>query len=201
MSYRFVLSEKKDKDIVKDIHERDVGENIIFENLTDEYKVYVLYYPGVNRNEDLEGGLRNLGKITGKNLLVNISSLDDPKYGMISRMFGFDHLPVIIITAIDKLSSSPNQFCSLYVKIDDKNLLNESKLAIDCVQKLFDLFIKGEISEAIKYYDASKQDAFFSHIKNLIKNSFKALGKILENYDIAISLIEGKFELKRKSDG
>ena len=67
MSYQLILTERPvDGQIT-----RDIGENVFLADLPTEYKVYVFYYAGAMGNETLEGRLRALGEIAGKNLLTS----------------------------------------------------------------------------------------------------------------------------------
>ncbi|KAF5428645.1 hypothetical protein C5S39_10980, partial [Candidatus Methanophagaceae archaeon] len=109
MHYQLVLRELID--VEKGI--KAVGENVFFDDLPSDCKVFALYYPAAVPNEDLENALRNLGNITGKNLFVNIGRLDDPNYDEIVDKFKIRNSPVIIVTAIDKLASPPTEFSTV----------------------------------------------------------------------------------------
>ena len=184
MPYQLVLSELIDKET------RKVGENVFFDNLPSDYEVFIFYYPGAMPNEELESKLRNLGDITGKNLFVNLGRLNDPKYKKIRNKYQIKNLPVIIVTAIDKLASPPTEFSTAYVKIDSKRLLKSPNYAIECVQTVFNLFIGGEISKALRQPNRS-------YLKAIIADALKGMKKFLDERDITVSLMEGKFELRR----
>jgi len=186
--YQLVLSESTDEEITK-----DRVENIFFDDLPSDYQVYLLYYPGTSVNEELTSKLRSLGEITGRNLLVNIAKLDDPHFKKIVRTFGIRTFPTIIITAIDKLASPPEEYSTAFVKIDDKRLLSSSDLTFECVQKIFNLFIDGKISEAI---GVKKGDVRVSRIKGVINSALKGIQGFLKGWNISFSFITGKLELK-----
>lgn len=171
---------------------RDIGENVFFDNLPHDYQVYLLYYPGANSNEELSQSLRNLGDITGGNLFVNMGKLNDPNFRKIAKLFNIKNYPVIIITAIDKLASPTQGFQTAYVKIESKTLLTDTDLTIECVQKVFNLFMEGKIAEAINQAAESKAEAIISRVKAVIIS----VVNFLKEADITISLTEGKFELK-----
>lgn len=189
MSYQLVLTEFSDEIT------RDVGENIFFNDLPSEYQVYVFYYPGTRLNKDLASKLRDLGTITGRNLLVNIARLDDPNYKKIVNMFKIRTFPTIIITAIDKLASPPSEYSTAYVKIDNKRLLNSPELTFECVQKMFNLFIDGKISEAIR---EKRREVRVTRIKGILNDALKGMRDYLKERDISFSFITGKLELKRR---
>jgi hypothetical protein len=150
-------------------------------------------------NEDLENKLRKFGNIIGKNLFVNIGRLNDPNYKKIASRFEIRDLPVIIITAIDGLSSVKTEryYSTFFVRLDSKILLHSVDLTIKSIEQLFNLFIGGQISEALSQYRHDQRNAFLSKLKVVILNSLKVMAKFLFDRDISISLLEGKFELKR----
>jgi hypothetical protein len=191
MPYRLVLSEHVEEKT------RDVGENVFFDDLSSDYKVYMLYYPGAMPNQDLEDKLKSFGTITGANLFINIGRLNDPNYEKIRNKFNIKKLPVIIVTAIDELASAPGNFSTAFVRIDSKNLLNSPDRLMECLQKLFNLFIGGEISEAISEFKKDKLNVLVSQLKNMLKHAIKEIWEFIDERDISVSWIEGKFELKR----
>jgi len=195
MPYQLVLSEWSNE-IAK-----NVGENVFIDSMSDDYKVYLFYYPGSMLNEALESKLRNIGDITGKNLLVNIGRLNDPKYYKIKSRFGIIDLPVIILTALEGLASvkTDTYYSTAFVRIDDKRILNSVDLTIKSVERLFNLFIGGEVSGAIKQGEQDTLEATLTRIKGIVVNGLKQIGEFLNERDITVSLIEGKFELKRRS--
>lgn len=191
MPYQLVLSELTDEKT------KDFGENIFFDDLPFDYKVYMFYYPSAMPNEDLENKLQSFGKITGANLFINIGRLNDPNYKKIQNKFNIKKLPVIIITAIDKLASTPDNLSTAYVRIDSKNLLNSPDKLMECLQKLFNLFIGGDISEALSEYKKDKLKVFIARLKNMLTHAIKEIWEFIDERDISVSWIEGKFELKR----
>ena len=193
MSFQLVLNELEG--------EKTKGEGEVFlDDLPFDSKVFLFYYPAAMPNEDLEDKLRDFGKRTGKNLFVNIGRLDDPNYAKIVDKFNITTFPVMIVTAIDTFVSPP-KFPTVYVKIDNKKLLNSPDLAIDTVYTLFNLFIAGKISEAMREYERVKRDEFISRLKASVTNALKEIGNrvggFLAERDISVSLVEGKFELKK----
>ncbi len=191
MGYQLVLTEPVEEKTGAKV----VGENVFFNDLPSDCKVYLLYYPRAMPNIDMENKLRGLGNKTGNNLYVNIGGLDDPDYDMIANKFNIRSNPVIIITAIDKFASTPTEFSTAYVKLDNKKLLNSSDLTIDYVLEIYNLFIRGKISEAIS---KQKGDALKSLIKGIIIDALKGIQGFMAEYDISVSFFEGKFELKHK---
>jgi hypothetical protein len=193
MSYQLILSEPVDEG------KKDIGENVFFEGIPVEYKVYLFYYPSVMPNEDLENKLRKLGEITGKNLFVNIGRLNDPNYSKIKKKFEITNLPVIIMTGIDEVASIEDgvYYSTAYVRLDNEKLLNSTDLTIKSLERLFNLFINQEIVQALKQAQKDGRNALVSYIKNEMSIVLKKLGRYLSERDIGVSLFEGKFELKK----
>jgi len=181
MSYQLVLYESM-KEITK-----EVGENIFFDSLPSDSEVYLLYYPGAMPNKELENRLRDFGNNAGKNLFVNIGRLNDPNFKKIVNKFNIENFPVIIVTADSRLASL--EFETAYVKLDNKNLLNSSDLAIDCAQKLFLLFIQEKISEALRQPDVYDRKVIISRLNGVIST-------VLKGIEFSASLFGGKLEVK-----
>lgn len=179
---------------------KDVGDNIFFSNLPDDYKVYALYYPGAMPDLALENKLRDLGNITGKNLLVNIGRLNDPQYDRVVACFGVKNSPVIIVTAIASLASPLQDYCTAYARLDSQLLLDSPERTIECVQKLFNLFIQGEVQKAVASAKWSEHKEVLRSLSNLFTGALKSVGGFIADRDITVSVLEGKFELKRSGD-
>ena len=176
---------------------KSVGENIFFENLPFDYKVYALYYPAAMPDEALEAKLRALGAITGGNLLVNIGRLDDPQLDKIASLFQVKSYSVIIVTAVDALASAGAHYLSAYARLDSKHFLDSPDRVVDCVQRLFNLFIQGKVSDAIAKAKWSQRQELVAWVANVFTNALKSLGGFIAARDISVSLYEGKFELKQ----
>jgi hypothetical protein len=192
MGFKLVLFKPEDDKT----GEKAIGD-VFYDNLPSDCEVYLFYYGGATPNEELTNRLKNFGNITGKNLFVNIGKLSDPNYRKVVNTFNIRTFPVIIMTATAKFASPPANFSTTYLKIETKRLLNSPDLAISCVEKLFNLFIEGKISEAIK---EKNRDELVARLKGTISDGLKEMREFLDERDINFSFIEGKLELK-KSDG
>src|SRR5215813_5561786 len=145
MTYRLVFEERPSEG------NKDVGENVFLANLPSDYKVYAFYYPGNSPDDSLEDKLRELGNSTGTNLFVNIGGRNDPEYGEIAKRFEIEAHPVIIVTAVDALASPQGEYMSAYARLDSPKLLASADRAVRCVEELFNLFIRNEVSKAISH--------------------------------------------------
>jgi hypothetical protein len=193
MPYQLILSEPT---IEGKCSRKDVGKNVFLDNLPSGYPVYLFYYPGAMPNQDLESKLRDLGDITGDNLFVNIGRLNDSRYQEIVSMFSIKDLPVIILTAIDKLASPSTKFLTMYARIDDKKLMESPDLVLQCSQTIYNLLIQGKIAEAMRHAKQTKRRALISRLKKTVLNALKEIWEFVKDVDISVSLIEGRFELK-----
>src|SRR5215469_8228738 len=113
---------------------KDVGEDVFFDNLPADYKVFLFYYPAEMPDPRLESTLRRIGESAGKNLFLNIGRYDDPKYGWMVERFGIRAHPVIVITAVGDLASPKAGCATTFVRLDSKALLNSPEQTGQCVQ-------------------------------------------------------------------
>ncbi len=191
MSSQLVLSDSNDTT------QKDIGENIFLANLPSNYNVYLFYYPGAMGNEELETNLRQLGDLTGENLFVNIGKLNDPNYNKIAQAFEIKKLPVIVVTATSDLASPPSSQLNSYIKIDNPKLLTSSDKIMELLQKLFNLYVSGDIAEALKEIKKDDRKMFFEKVSKVVSDALKGVWSFFDERDIKISILEGKFELKR----
>ncbi|HUJ89238.1 MAG TPA: hypothetical protein VLX12_03515 [Syntrophorhabdales bacterium] len=191
MAYTLLLSEPKNEIT------RDVGENVFVSDLPSDYKVYLFYYPAAMPDQELEKGLRSLGDLAGGNLFVNIGRLNDPNFDKITQRFGIKPLPVVVMTGTAPYASAPDGSLTSYVRIDSKSLLKTTDKAMECIQELFNLFIQGKIAEAMKEVRKDKLQLIVARLGQLVTESLRAIWKFIDEREISVSIIEGKFELKR----
>jgi hypothetical protein len=190
MNYQLILAEPPGET-------KDVGENVFFADLPAEYKVYAFYYGGAMGNETLEARLRALGGTTGNNLFVNIGRLDDPKFDEIQKRFEIRKLPVIIVTAIDDLASPAGEYVTAFARLDSKSLLDAPDRTIECVQELFNLFLQGKVREAMTHAKWQQRKELLKGLTSFFAGPLKSLKDFMFERDISISVLQGKFELKK----
>lgn len=170
-----------------------VGENIFFRDLPLDFKVYLLCYAGTKMNEELRSELISFGENTGKNLLVNMAKPDDDNYEMIQKRFNIKLFPTIIITALSEIASPPEENSTAYVRIDNKKLLSSPDLAMDCIVKIFNLFIGGNISEAMAEHQHNMRKF---RITGFLKDALKSLKGFGKNWTISFGFMGARIELK-----
>jgi hypothetical protein len=199
MSYQLVFTYKLDstkKDEIKE-KERAVGENVFLGDLSPSYKVYLFYYAGAMANPSLEDGLRKLGENTGQNLLVNIGKLNDPNFDEVANRFAIDTFPVVVITAVSDLASLTSEYLSAYARLDSKHLMSSPERTVECAQEVFNLFLRGKVTEALANAKSTQRTELLKWLGGLVTGVLKPVLKYIEERDIAFSLVEGKFELKK----
>ena len=191
MPYHLVLSESGEEG------DKDVGENVFLDNLPSDYGVYLFYYPSPVGNPEIEQILRNLGEITGTNLFVNMGKLNDPKYRSIANQFDIKNLPVIIVSGLEDLAADSSGSYTAFVKIDSGRMLNAPDELFECLNKIFNLFITGQISEAIKRERQDERNLLLRRLGSVVASAMTDVGRYIADTDISVSVIQGKFELKR----
>jgi hypothetical protein len=197
MSFRLVLTEQ----LGPGPQERDAGEDLLFDDLPAEHKVYALYYPATMPNEDLENKLLKLGRDTGKNLFVNIGQRSDPHLDKIVELFGINSYPVIIVTAADGLASPAHDHMTVFARLDNRDLLRSPEKTVECVEELFSLFIQGRVSEAIAKGKWTQRAELVSSLTQFFTDALKSLWVSIAGGGITISFLEGMLKLKLKPGG
>ena len=177
---------------------RDFGDNVFLSNLPADYKVYAFYYGGAMGDETLEAKLRTLGEKTGKNLFVNLGGLNDPKYEEILKRFEIKKLPVIVVTAIDGLASPAGEYLTAFARLDNKDLLSSPDRTIECVQELFLLFLQGKVAEAMSKAKWTQRKELVGVLTNFFAAALKPIKDFILERDFSISILTGKFELKKR---
>jgi hypothetical protein len=196
MTYSLVLHERPREPAAK-----AVGENVFLRDMPLECKVFAFYYPSAMRDAELESALRNLGEMTGSNLFVNLGAMDDPDYDKIVDMFDIRSFPVVVITATAALAAPPNEYVSAYVCIDDDKLLSEPKRAVELIQEIFNLFIRGEVAKAASKVTWTERTEGVRRLSRALVKGLRGLAGFVADRDWKVSVVEGRFEMTRHDDG
>jgi hypothetical protein len=190
-SYELTLTEA-DAELTK-----AYGDNIFVANLSADYPVYIFYYPSEMPSQQLEQGLRSLGARTGNNLFVNVGGLSDPNFNKITRAFDIKSFPAVVITAVASLAALESENGSAYIRLDKKTLSADN--AIDVIEQMYLFFLRGQISEAIKSYKLRTRINLIKKLRDFVVKQLKSLGRYIESRDISVSVIQGKFEIKKSA--
>jgi len=162
-------------------------------------QVYLFYFHGYERYEELEKALFNWGKTTGKNLYVGFWGRDDRDYPKVAQMFSLAPLPAIIITGRSSVASinENTKPTTLFGRIDNKEILTNTQKIMDSLEVSYNYFIRGLIKEALakakKANEISKIDKYFGKVKDWLGRS---VGDFLKEHDIKINLLKGLFEFE-----
>ena len=192
MTYSLVLAERPLEGRAK-----DVGENVLLSDLTNEYKVFAFYYPSALGNPDLEDALRGLGDLTGKNLLVNLGRLDDPNFDRIIKLFNIKSYPVITVTATAQLASPPDEYLNAYVRLENDRLLSDPVRAVTLLQEVYSLFLAGDIARALSKVKWTQRSEGLRALAAAIVDGLRHLAGFVAERDIKVSVMEGRFELTK----
>lgn len=189
MSFSLVLLKKSEE-------AKDFGENVYFDRLPPDCEVYIFYYPGPIRNSELERKLKDFGNETGKNLFINIGKLNDPNFKKITREFGIRKFPVLIVTGVGKLAAMQTEtnYSTAFVRLDNQELLKNPDRTIETSSKIFALFISGRIAEALHQ---GKWDQRIQ-VLSKIKKTLLTVAKTLNEKDVSVSFLEGRFEIANR---
>jgi hypothetical protein len=163
-------------------------------------KVFALYYAGVMENEELEKQLRKLGDNTGRNLFINMGRLSDPNFDFIETRFKITKFPVIIMTANDDLASPDGEYLTTYARLDSKLLLSAPDRAMECVEKLFLLFLQKKVADAISSAKWTQRAELLQILNGFFKSALGVVKEFVFERDISFSFLEGKLELKKHDD-
>ena len=194
MSYDLVLTDRPQA--ARNV-DRDVGENILFADLPTDYKVYALYFSGEPPDSSLEDALRSFGKKTGKNLMMYMGSQGDPQLDRILARFEVKTYPVIIMTALADLASPVDDYVTTYARLDNLRLLSSPERTVQCVEKIFNLFLRGEVAQAISQAKKGQRAEILAAVLGLFGSAFKTIGGFISERDITLEWAVGKIELKR----
>jgi|RhiMethySRZTD1v2_1073278.scaffolds.fasta_scaffold634647_1 hypothetical protein len=201
MPYRLVLANGDGFDhAVGDAARKAIGENVFAAEMAAAFPCYVFYYPGAMLDPTLEHGLRAFGEQTGQNLFVNIGRLNDPAFGKVAKLFGIVRTPAIVVTAIAPLSTPEGANLSAFVRLDSALLLASPDRTLKCVDKLFILFLQGEVARAIATGKWSQRAELLQLLAGCIRGAFGSVRDFVAERDLSVSLFEGRFELTRSGD-
>jgi hypothetical protein len=176
---------------------RAVGDNVFLANLAAEYPVYIFYYPAEKPSEALEDGLRKLGRSAGNNLFVNMARLNDPQFDKITQAFEIKSLPAVVITAIATLAAPEGDNSNPYVRLDKKILSSDD--AMDHINHLYLLFLRGDVADAIKTHKWKTRLDLVKMLGEFFAGHLKGIVGYLASRDFSVSLVTGKFEVKKSA--
>ena len=67
----------------------------------------------------------------------------------------------------------------------------------ECLQTLVSLFLQGKVAEAVSQAKWTQRAEAVKALAQLLSGPLKAIGGFIADRDIAVSVAEGKFELKK----
>lgn len=177
---------------------RALGEKLFLDALPHAYPVYIFYYPAEMPSSRLEARLRQLGNDTGENLFVNMGSLADPSFSKIVTFFEITSFPAVVVTATADLAAPDGEPGNTYVRFDGP-ILDDEGAAISHIEKAYLLFLQGEVKRAVSGLHRSKFALIAERIAAVLTRALKTFGGYLSSRDISVSVVEGRFEVKRST--
>jgi len=180
-------------------NDRNVGENVFLSDVPKDSKVFLFFYPGGLDTDDVERGLRDLGNRTGDNLFVNFGSLADPDYRSSVERFGIKLLPVIVMTAIAPLAETPTGETTFF-RLDSVSLFERPADLLRTVEKLFNLFLDGKVTEAARSGQIAQGQAAAASLAGRIWRIIQPVITWLSRLEITIEAATGKIEVKAGGD-
>jgi hypothetical protein len=173
-----------------------VGENVLLANLPAEFPVYAFYYPAELPDPAFEGALRHLGERTGNNFFINMGRLDDPQLDKIVKTFGIESFPTVVVTAVADLAAPPDELLSSFVRIDGRLLATPDR-AISHIEKVYLLFLRGEVAKAISGTKWSSRGELARKVGQFFTSALRGLLGYIADRDLTISVLEGRFEITK----
>ena len=108
--------------------------------------------------------------------------------------------PVIVLTAIAPLAAPEGIPFSAYVRLDSSTLLASHERAIRCVQEVFTLFLRGEVSRAITTAKWRERSELLWTLGGYVVGALRSIWSVVAERDVSVSVFEGRFELKRSGE-
>jgi len=161
--------------------------------------VYAFVFRQSKLDNKIRDELEQMGKELGSNLFVGLWDMSDPDYVKMNEIFKLGKLPAVVVTAESSLSTVSDTE-NTYLRIDDKRLLEKPEEFLDLVNEIYNLFIRGDITKAIKKTYIKEISIFLSDLLKEIKNVIgKVALKIMENYNITFEVGPFKADLIKPS--
>ena len=113
------------------------------------------------------------------------------------QLFEIRDYPVVVITAVAHLAASADRSFSAFVRLDDKRLLSDPARTADLAQRIFVLFLTGEVAKALSTAKSAQRKAGLRAVLNVITRALSQVARFIADRDITVSLATGTFELKK----
>jgi hypothetical protein len=183
-----------------DAPEKAVGDNVYLRDLSDEPRVFALFYPSAMRAAALVDGLVALGELAGSNLFVNIGRLNDPDFAKITRAFELQRFPAIVVTAAADLAAAPDREVTAFVRLDEPRLLADPERCVQLVQELFTMFISGQVAEAMSKAKWAQRAEGVRAVYGSVLAALKRVVDFVSDHEIEVSVLGGSFRLTPRGE-
>jgi hypothetical protein len=167
---------------------RTFAKSITLDHIPDDCKVYCFVFGSSDADEKTKKDLEELGTEYGNNLFTGFWSMADPNYKDIATYFDLSTLPTIVMTAEASLASTKDSNESVFVRLDNRKLLLDVENVKELVRLLYNLFITGEVANAIRTAKNASRWGNIRDISAKVEKFFTdTLVKIIEKYNIDFS--------------
>lgn len=174
---------------------RYFAKDVTLENIPENCKVYCLVFGVSDADQSIKKYLEDMGKEYANNLFVGFWSMADERYSDVATFFDLKNLPAIVITAESSLSNIEGSNESALVRLDNPRLLLDIDILKQTIRLLYNLFVRGEVSNVMSIANKKNREATIKDIRNKIKNIFTdTITEIIEKYNIDISY--GQFKIR-----
>jgi hypothetical protein len=174
-----------------------VDRNVRLRGVPDDCRVYAFVFRQSKLDSRIKGELEAIGEEAGLNLFVGLWDMSDPNYIKMNEIFSLGKLPAVIMTADSSLSTVSDTE-NTFVRIDDERLLEKPEEFSVLINQLYNLFLRGDITNAIKKTHSAEISVFLSNFLKEIKTSIgDVASKIIETYNIKFEIGPFKAELTK----
>jgi len=164
--------------------------------IPSDCEVYVFYIPGIkDKNQDLQKTLTDWGAASGKNVFVGMLTQDAFIYKQIIKLFNISNAPAVVVSALPKFATDEEykNARTVYARIDNEKLIRDQDESIKCIQKIYNLFLQGQVKQAIA--DAKKaqwRESFNYYLGRLRDGAGHALSEFLKREKIVVDILKGQ---------
>lgn len=153
----------------------------------DDCLVYLYYIPGIQDNKALKDSLNDFGEQSGKNVYVGLWRKDATDLQETLSQFKVKSSPAVVIFGNPNSTEEYNSGV-VYAKINDQKLLNNLPMALDVINQTCNLFIQGDVNNAVKN---AKSKVWRIKISDALKNLKTRIAKFLDNHSVTFDFTQG----------
>lgn len=167
--------------------------------IPSDCQVYVFYIPGIkDKSQELPKTLTDWGAESGKNVFVGLLTKDAPDYRNIITLFKISNTPAVVVSALPRFATDEEykNATTVYARIDNDRLIGDADASIKCIQKIYNLFMQGQVKQAIADAKKAQWKKSFNHYLGLLRDAAgHALSEFLKGEKIVFDLLKGQITI------